>query len=197
MTALQHAMSPVLSLRGAYRDEASHDEKAISARHKTAAADALAMALLTLGNSGDGDRGDTMHRVEQARGFLVEAVTALSRARLYDPRIRTHALPVLLDSANTAEGELSRLHQIATRLLWQNHAHLPARLQATPLEPEEEAQLAVVLRGLARHNRIGRVMRRRWVMVALTAAVSGPLMGAPMIGAAMACVAITLGVFGK
>ena len=190
-------MAPVLSLRGAYRDEASHDEKAISARHKTAAADALAMALLTLGNSSETDRGDAMHRVEQARGFLVEAVTALSRARLYDPRIRTHALPVLLDSANTAAAELSRLHQIATRLLWQNHAHLPARLQATPLEPEEEAQLAVVLEGLARHNRIGRVMRRRWVMVALTAAVSGPLMGAPMIGAAMACIAITLGVFGK
>lgn len=197
MTTLSHTLPALLSRRGAYRDEASDDRKAVAVHHRTVAADALAMVLLTLGNTGDGDRGDRLQRVEQARGFLVEAVTALSRARLYDPRIRTHALPVLLDSATTSAAEISRLHQIATRLLWQNHAYLPARLQATPLEPEEEAQLAVVLRGLARHNRIGRVMRRRWVLVALTAAVSGPLLGAPILGAALACIAITVGVFGK
>ncbi len=196
MTALPHAMPALLSWRGAYRED-SGDDTAIEVRHRTVAADALAMALLTLGNAGDADRGDRLQRVEQARGFLVEAVTALSRARVYDPRIRTHSLPVLLDSASNPSAEMSRLHQIAARLMWQNHAYLPARLQATPLEPEEEAQLAVVLRGLARHNRIGRVMRRRWVLFALTVAVSGPLLGAPIAGAALACIAITFGVFGK
>ena len=50
---------------------------------------------------------------------------------------------------------------------------------------------------LARHARIGRLLKRRWVMFALTAVVSGPMLGAPIAGTALACVAITLGVFGK
>lgn len=197
MTALQHVMPHALTLRGAYRDEAGDVGRATAARHRKIAADALAMALLTLGNTSGDSRDDRMQRIEQARGFLVEAVTALSKTRVYDPRIRTHALPVLLDSAATPDAELSRLHQIATRLLWHNHANLPARLQATPLAPEEEAQLANVLRGLARHNRIGRVLRKRWVLSALTAAVAGPLLGAPIAGALLACTAITVGVFRK
>ena len=198
MSALPYPMPAfLLTAKGAYREGAEADVASVGAEHRTLAADALAMTLLTLGNTSDTSHGDKMQRAEQARGFLAEAVTALSRARLYDPRIRTLALPVLMDNTAAPGAELSRLHQIATRLLWSNHAYLPARHQATPLDDDSEAQLAVVMQGLARHNRIGRVLRRRWALLALTAAVCGPLLGAPVLGAAIACVAITLGVFRK
>lgn len=188
------AASNILSLRGAYRELAlvPGQENAAQAQ-LSAAAEALTMALLSLGSAQD--EGDAMQRIVHARGFLVEAVTALSRARLHDPRVRTHALPFLMASDARPDVELRRLHQIATRLLWQNHAYLPARLQAKPLPPEEEEALAVVFAGLARHNRIGRAMRHPWVVAGLTAAVAGPLLGAPVVGAVAGSVAVTMGMF--
>jgi hypothetical protein len=161
-----------------------------SRAHLERASDALSMALLALAGEGDDDRGDKWRRAEQARALLVEAVTALSRARVYNPGIRTHALPVLLDTASTPGQELHRLHGIATRLLWQNHRHLPAKIQADPLPPEEEAQLAVVLAGLARHNRMGRAFRSRWTGLALGVAVSATMLGLPIVGAAAGVTAL-------
>ncbi len=159
-------------------------------RHLERASDALSMALLALAGEGDDDRGDKWRRADQARALLVEAVTALSRARVYRPGIRTHSLPVLLDTAATPGQELHRLHGIVTRLLWQNHRHLPAKIQAEPLPPEEEAQLAVVLAGLARQNRVGKALRSRWTGIALGVAVSAAMLGLPVVGAAAGVTAL-------
>jgi hypothetical protein len=176
------AVSTVLAHRGAYRTDAAADARGGPARaHLEAASDALSMALLTLAGEDD-DRGDKYLRAATARGFLAEALTALSRARIYLTGIRTHSLPVLMSTESDPDAELQRLHQIATRLLWHNHMHLPARLQADPLAPEEEAQLAVVLAGLARNARIGRALRHKWVGLAVAVAGVGPLVGLPLLG---------------
>lgn len=174
------------ALRGSYRTNGFGDE---SCEYLERASDALSMALLALAGEDD-DRGDKWRRAEQARALLVEAVTALSRARVYTPGIHTHSLPVLLDTARTPTAELQRLHQIATRLLWQNHRHLPAKIQADPLEPEEEKQLAVVFAGLARQNRVGRAFRSRWTGIALGVAVSATMVGLPVVGAAAGVTAL-------
>lgn len=187
------AAQQLLALRDVYRDDANTGgtiSRAASS-YLSAASDALSMALLTLGGH-DHERGDKIGRAEQARAFLVEAVTSLSRARIYLPGIRTHTLPVVMASERDPDAELARLHQIATRLLWHNHAYLPARLQAKPLAPEEEAQLAVVLRGLTRHARIDRALRYRWVMAAIALAAAGPVLGFPALGAAFATCAAAL-----
>ncbi len=174
-------------LRGSYRDADQFGDAATS--HLDRASDALSMALLALAGN-DEDRGDKWRRADQARGLLAEAVTALSRARVFVPGISTLALPVLLDTAPTPSAELHRLHAHATRLLWQNHRYLPAKIQAEPLPPEEEAQLAVVLAGLARHNRMGRAFRSRWTGLALGVAVSAAMLGLPLVGAAAGVTAL-------
>lgn len=171
----------------AYRDSVADRLSARAQRHLEAASDALSMALLALE-----DRGDKWSRADSARNFLAEAVTELSRARIYNPRIRTHAVPVLLTIESTAEAELHRLHQIATRLLWQNHMHLPARLQAKPLAPEEEAQLAVVFAGLARSARIESALRYKWSALAVAVAAGGAALGLPMVGAVAGISALAL-----
>ncbi|MEX1361757.1 MAG: hypothetical protein AB1Z98_01425 [Nannocystaceae bacterium] len=160
--------------------------------HLSAAADALAMALLCLEDaSGDGDGW----RSSQARGLLAEAVTSLSRARVYDPRIRTFALPFVMATEPRIDAELARLSHITTRLLFQNHEHLPARLQARPLAPDEEEQLAVVVAGLARHARIAHALRNRWALAALGMAAAGPLLGVPILGAVTAVGALVAGLW--
>jgi hypothetical protein len=159
------------------------------------ASDALTLAVLTVeGRSGD-DRGDKLRRAEQARQFLVEATRALGRARVYLPKLRTHALPVLLASESNPDAELARLHQMATRLLWQNHTHLPARMEAIPLLPEEEKQLAVMVAGVTRGARIDRALRYRWCGVALAAAAVGLMGGFPLLGAAAAAGGVGLALF--
>lgn len=184
MTALPQS----LPLGHAYR-QVGADGRARA--HLEAAADALSMALLCLEDSGSGDQS----RAEQARRFLAEAVTALSRARIYDPRIRTFALPFVLATEPRIDAELARLSHIATRLLFQNHQHLPARLQARPLAPEEEAQLAVIVAGLATNARIVHALRHRWALAALGIAAVGPLLGAPVLGAVAAVGALVTGLW--
>lgn len=185
------ALSQTLALRHVYRDQSAVSDTA-ARPHLKAAADALAMALLCLEDVGDGDQP---WRTEQARCLLAEAVTALSRARIYDPRIRTLALPFVMATEPRADAERSRIHNIVTRLLFQNHQHLPARLQATPLAPEEEAQLAVVLAGLARNARIAHALRHRWAVAAIGMAAAGPLLGAPIIGAMAAVGTVVAGLW--
>jgi hypothetical protein len=187
--------SPALALRlplsrgDAYRDETADLIEQTAHKHLAGASDALSLALLALTESCD-DRGDKIRRAEQAREFLVEAVTELGRARVYVPKIRTHALPVVMASESKPEAELSRLHALATRLLWQNHAYLPARLQANPLPPDEEKQLAVLARALARHARIGRALRHRGAIMALGIALVAPFLGAWTLAFAAAFVAL-------
>jgi len=185
------ALPQTLALRHVYRGDAGETSTA-AGPHLEAAADALAMALLCLEDVGDGERS---WRVEQVRGLVAEAVTALSRARVYDPRIRTLALPFVMASEPRTDAERSRLHNIVTRLLFQNHQHLPARLQAKPLAPEEEAQLAVVLAGLARNARIADALRHPWAAAALGMAAAGPLLGAPIIGAVVAVGTVVAGLW--
>ncbi len=170
----------MLAFRHVYRDVAA-DSRHAARPHLEAAADALAMALLSL-DEGEG-KGDRRWRANHARRLIAEAVTSLSRARVYNPRIRTLALPFIIATEPRTEDELSRLNNIATRLLFQNHEHLPARLQAMPLPPEEEAQLAVLVAGLARNARIAHALRHRWAVAALGMAAAGPLLGAPILGA--------------
>ena len=175
----------------AYRDSVADRLSVRAQRHLQAASDALSMALLALAGD-DHDHGDKWSRADSARSFLAEAVTELSRARIYNPRIRTHAMPVLLTIESTPDAELRRLHQIATRLLWQNHMHLPARLQAKPLAPEEEAQLAVVFAGLARNARIDRALRYKWAALAVAIAAGGAVMGFAFVGAVAGLSALAL-----
>jgi hypothetical protein len=175
----------------AYRDTVADRLSARAQRHLQAASDALSMALLSLAGD-DNDRGDKWSRADAARNFLAEAVTELSRARIYNPRVRTHAVPVLLTIESAPDAELHRLHQIATRLLWQNHMHLPARLQAKPLAPEEEAQLAVVFAGLARNARIDRALRYKWAAMAVAVAAGGAAFGLPIVGAVAGMGALAL-----
>ncbi len=133
----------------------------------------------------DASRGERRARAEHARGFLVEAVTALSRARIHNPKVRTHAVPFVMATESRLDAELVRLHNLATRLMWQNHALLPARIQAKPLGPEDEAQLAVVLAALRHKARLGKVMRYRWVAAYLAAGALGLGLGVPLTGAAL------------
>ena len=184
MTALPQS----LALRHAYRHV---DSDGRARPHLEAAADALAMALLCLEDAGNADHW----RAEQARGLLAEAVTALSRARIYDPRIRTFALPYVLATEPRLDAELARLHHIVTRLLFQNHRHLPARLQARPLAPEDEEQLAVVVAGLATNARIAHALRHRWALAAVGIAAVGPVLGAPVLGAVAAVGALVAGLW--
>lgn len=178
MTAITHP----LAARHVYREEAATSKAA--APHLRAAADALAMALLCLEECDS--PGDRRWRAEHARGLLAEAARSLSRARVYNPRIRTLAMPFVMASEPRPEAELSRLFNIATRLLFQNHQYLPARLQAMPLAPEDEAQLAVVVANLALPARLGHALRHRWALTALGLAVAGPMLGAPLLGATVA-----------
>ena len=186
------AVFNLLALRSAYRESAA-DEGFISAsarQHLTAAGDALSLALLTLSSD-----DDPVTRAMQARSFLVEAVTALSRARIYVPGIKTHALPVVMSCERDTDAELARLHQIATRLLWQNHTLLPARLQAKPLEPEEEAELAVVMAGLHRNQKVSRALRFRWAAIGVVLGGAAAVAGFPVLAAATATAGVGLGIY--
>jgi hypothetical protein len=175
------ALTPTLAVRHVYREEAAATKDA-AAPHLQAAADALAMALLCLEGDAHGDRW----RAEQARSLLAEAATSLSRARIHEPRIRTLAMPLIMATEARPEAELSRLHHIGTRLSFQNHRFLPARRQAGPLPPEDEAQLAVVVADLTPPARLARALRHRWAITALGIAVVGPLVGAPLLAATVA-----------
>jgi hypothetical protein len=84
------------------------------------------------------------------------------------------------------EVELGRLHQLATRMLWYNHALLPTRGQGAPLQPEDEAQLATMVRGLARTARLDRALRHAWLCVAGSVAVLTPTLGLVAVAMLMA-----------
>ncbi|MCB9705752.1 MAG: hypothetical protein H6711_28055 [Myxococcales bacterium] len=158
------------------------------------AGEALHVTLLTLAEEGHGERsgGDLLARAAQARSLLAEAVLALGRARLFHPEIHTYSLAVVMTSEPEIHAELTRLHQLTSRLLWYNIAYLPARRVAAPLAPEDEAQLDVVVRGLARTAKIDRVLQLGWLPVLLLLSALGPIYGVPLFGLAVAVMATAI-----
>lgn len=163
-----------------YRSSERHDEHLWRAAERPLreAGEALHLAILCLEGEEEPDReGARQRQAAQARSFLVEAVRALALARLYLPSIRIYSVPVVLSVDPDLDAELARLHQLTTRLLWYNHSLLPARHQARPLQPHEEVQLAVLLRGLARTARTGRALRHAWLATAAMVAIVAPTLG--------------------
>jgi hypothetical protein len=156
----------------AYRSNDRHDEllQLAAERPLREAGEALNLALLALEGPGEDEERSaraSQRKAVAARGFLVEAATALGRARIYLPTVRSYSIPVIMAVEPDIDTELGRLHQLATRMLWYNHALLPARGQARPLRPEDEAQLAVLVRDLARTARIDRALKYAWVTIAV------------------------------
>jgi hypothetical protein len=174
-----------------YRSSERHDEHLLRAAERPLreAGDALHLAVLCLEGEDEPDReGARLRQAAQARSFLIEAVRSLGLARLYLPEIRVYSIPVIMAVDPDLDAELVRLHQLATRLLWYNHAALPARRQARPLQPHEEAQLAVLVRGLARTARTGRALRHAWLATAALVAVVAPTLGIVAVSLLLATV---------
>jgi hypothetical protein len=165
-------------------------EQLAAERHLIAAADALNMVLLTLDGSPDDGRDAKHARAASARHLLAEAVVALARARVYVPGVRTYAVNVVTTTEPDLDRELARLHELTSKLLWRNHSVLPGRTRGQPLAPEDEAQLALVVRDLATQARIGRALRHKWLVAT---ALFG--MFAPVLGVALYLLAVVSGTF--
>jgi hypothetical protein len=185
---MAEATNPSLRLAHTYRGVTLDARSRRNARQALSEArDALHFALLTLDEPTDRSTHAAWERIAKARGFLAEAVHALSKARVHVPGVRTLALPALMATLPNAADETLRLHQIATKLLWNNHAHLPYRAEAKPLTDEDEAQLARVLRILDGQRKVSRVLRHKWIAGAALAAGLSPLLGLPAGLVAVAC----------
>lgn len=151
------------------------------------ACDALHVALLTLESQ---DAEDNPERTAaQARAFLAEAVNALNRARVFVPEVFSYTPSVIAASEPEPAVELARLHQMATRLLWYNHRLLPTRTPQ-PLRPEDEAQLATLVRALSRTARAARALRHAWLAAAAALAVLLPLGPTAVVFGLVACFAL-------
>jgi hypothetical protein len=174
------AVSHSLVLQNSYR-HLGPEAHAAADRHLSVAADALHMALLNIEGSVDDERTAKHSRVATARHLLVEAVTALARARVYVPGIRTYAVNIVTNSEPEIDRELARLHEFAKQLLWRNHSFLPARTQAQPLAPEDEAQLAAVVRELGLQARVARVMRHKWLIATAVLMLLAPTVGLGLV----------------
>ena len=155
-------------------------------RHLSVAADALHMALLTIDGSADDESTAKHSRIATARHFLVEAVTALARARIHVPGIRTYAVNIVTTSEPEIDRELARLRELASQLLWRNHSLLPARVQDQPLAPEDEAQLAAVVRRIGVQARVERLMRHKWLIATALFGALAPVAGIGLLAVALA-----------
>jgi len=188
--------APHTAMRCAYRSSERHDEHLwLAAAHPLReAGEALSLAVLCLEDEGQDESsvGARLRRAAQARSFLVEAALALGRARVFMPAIRGFSVPVIMAVEPEIEVELGRLHQLATRMLWYNHALLPARGQGVALRPEDEAQLATLVRGLARTARLDRALRHVWLGVAATVAVLTPTLGLVAVAMLMAMLVVVI-----
>lgn len=170
-------MDPSRPALSAYRRCDAGDEllRLAAQRPLREAGDALSLVLLCLESQDEEDSSAARQRaIAQARSFLGEAVNALNRARVYVPEVFSYTASVIAAAETDPAAELARLHQLTTRLLWYNHRFLPTRRQ-TPLRPEDEAQLAVLVRTLSRATRAGRALRHAWIAGAATLAVMLPL----------------------
>lgn len=188
--------APVAAPLALYRGDALGERGLMAAAtpHLEAADEALQFALLSLLSEDDADRstGARMAQAAQARAFLAEACVAFGRARVFMPSVHTYSLAVVMNAEAQVEAELLRLHQLATRLLWVNLSVLPARRQAAQLAPEDEAQLALVVQGLARHAKIDRLLRLGWMPLTALLAALGPLYGVPLFGLVVVALATAI-----
>lgn len=183
-----------LVLQHSYR-HLGPDQLTEAQRHLDSASDALHMALLTLDGSPDDGRDAKQDRAATARHLLAEAVVALGRARVFVPGLRTYAVNVVTTSERDVDRELARLHELTSKLLWRNHTLLPARANAEPLAPEDEAQLARVVHELANHARIDRAMRHKWLVATALFGLLAPIIGGGGLGAALVVLALVSGTF--
>lgn len=151
--------------------------------------DMLHMVLLTLDGPGEGSEAK-LAKLASAQSLLVEAVTALGRARVYVPAVRTYAVNIVTNSEPDLDRELDRLHQLAASLLWHNHAVLPARVQGQPLAPEDEAQLALVVRELAVQAKISQALRHKWLVAGALFGLLTPVLGLALLVPALASAAM-------
>jgi hypothetical protein len=174
-----------LVLQHSYR-QLGPEAHAAAERPLSSAADALHMALLTLDGSTDDERNAKHGRAATARHLLVEAVTALARAKVHVPGVRTYAVNIVTTSEADLDRELARLHELASQLLWRNHSVLPARVQAQPLAPEDEAQLAAVVRELDLQSRRDRLMRHKWLVATAVFGLLAPVVGLGLVVLAFA-----------
>lgn len=163
-----------------------------AARALREACEALHLAILCLEGQDTEDSPQARQRAAgQARSFLVEAARGLGRARVHVPEVFTYTPSVITAGEADPGAELARLHQLATRMLWYNHRLLPARREA-PLRPEDEVQLALLVRTLARTARAARALRHAWIAGAALLAILLPFGPAAVAGGlavllAMAC----------
>ncbi|TPV97174.1 MAG: hypothetical protein B7733_01155 [Myxococcales bacterium FL481] len=181
-----------LELTRSYRSQSSaaSDDPGLIGRLLRDASEALAMALLTLDSDGaDESRHEKHSRAAKARSLLAEAVTALSRAKVYLPKIHTYAVPAVMASVRGVDRELSRLHQLASTLTMRNCDLLPGRRADTPLSPADEAQLRQVLEELRLQSKLGRVARYRWLGFAVCLAALTPAFGGATAALALICAA--------
>ena len=162
-----------------YRREfsAAGEPRRNSKRHLRAAADALHIALLNLDIRSHQQRfRELEHQLSLARNLLVDAVSGLSRARVYNPEIRTFTVDVILASEADLHLEQVRIRQLATQLLWYNHRFLPIRRRAQVLRPEEEVQLARVVQNLTWQAKLTRFFDYKGLTVASLFACVGAWM---------------------
>jgi len=184
---MAEATNPSLRLAHTYRGVALDPRSRRQARRALRdARDALHFALLTWEDPIDRGSGAAWERIAKSRGFVAEAVRALSKARVHVPGVRTLALPALMATLPNAADEERRLRQITTKLLWHNHEHLPYKAPTKPLTPEDEAQLARVLRVLDGQRKLSRVLRHKWIASAALAAAMATVVGLPASLAAVA-----------
>jgi hypothetical protein len=151
--------------------------------------DMLHMVLLTLDAPAEG-REAKLARLASAQGLLVEAVTALGRARVYVPGVRTYTVDFVTNGEPDLDRELDRLHQLAASLLWHNHAVLPVRAQGQPLAPEDEAQLALVVRELTTQAKLAQALRHKWLVASAVFGLLTPVLGLALLVPALASGAI-------
>ena len=190
-------LSPPSSL-SIYRADAvgERGEAEVVRPHLAAAGEALHLALLTLTSDASERSEESLEaQASQARASLLEAVLALGTARVHIPSIRSYSPAVVMSSEPRIHSELTRLYQLATQLLWWNLHLLPARQQALALDPEDEAQLAVIMRGLARTAKIDRLLDYGWLPLMVLLAVLGPLYGAPLFSVGVAAIAMAIAIW--
>jgi len=164
--------------------------------HLVTAGEALHLALLALtGDASERSEDSLESQAAQARASLLEAALALGTARVHVPSIRTYSPAVVMSSEPRIHSELARLYQLSTQLLWWNLHLLPAREQAIALAPEDEAQLAIVMRNLARTAKIERLLDYGWLPVMVLLALLGPLYGAPLFSVVVAALATVIAIW--
>jgi hypothetical protein len=154
----------------AYRSSERHDEhlRVAAERPLRAAGEALNLAVLCLEDA-DEEEGPAARQRRAAAGARLPGrgqpgARAGAGVPAGDPRVQRagdHG-----DRSGAGGGARAAASDRHAAALVQPRAAADARA-GEPLRPEDEAQLAVLVRGLARTARIDRVLRHAWIGVAV------------------------------